>query len=519
MRTIRISIALPLALGLVPAAIGADAPKAPELVAPTEARTPEEERAGFHLPPGFEIELVAAEPQIDKPMNIAFDDRGRLWVTTTLEYPFPVTDPGVKPRDRVVVLDGFGPDGRARRAGTFADGLNIPIGVLPIGRGDEALVHSIPNIYRLIDDDRDGRADRREVAYGVFGSKDTHGMTNSFRRGFDGWVYATHGFSNTSTVQGADAEPIALQSGNTYRMRIDGSHAEYFTHGQVNPFGLAWDPLGNLYSADCHSKPVYQLLRGAYYPSFGKPDDGLGFGPAMVKHDHGSTGIAGVVSYAAEQFPEPWRGTVFIGNVVTSRINHDRVDWHGSTPVGVLQPDFLTSDDPWFRPVDLEVGPDGALYVADFYNKIIGHYEVPLTHPGRDRERGRIWRIVYRGDEPHEAPEGLSPNWSELPVPALIDQLAHPNLAVRLRTADVLADHPEAKVNLGMLAAVLDRSSPERRAHALWVLQRRGALDDSVLEGSANAPRPAGPGPRPEGDRRAARADPGPPGRRAQRLG
>ena len=85
--------------------------------------------------------------------------------------------------------------------------------------------------------------------------------------------------------------------------------------------------------------------------------------------------------------------------MVTNRINHDRIEWHGSTPKGIEQPDFVWSEDNWFRPVDIELGPDGALYVADFYNRIIGHYEVPLTHPGRDRTSGRIWRIVYRGPE------------------------------------------------------------------------------------------------------------------------
>ena len=223
-----------------------------------------------------------------------------------------------------------------------------------------------------------------------------------------------------SEVQGKDHKPIHMQSGNTYRMRPDGSHAEYFTHGQVNPFGLAFDPLGNLYSADCHSRPVYQLIRGAWYPSFGKPDDGLGFGPDMVTHDHGSTGIGGISFYAADQFPEAYRGTVFVGNVVTNRINHDRIEWHGSSPKGIEQPDFVWSEDNWFRPVDIELGPDGALYIADFYNRIIGHYEVPLTHPGRDRERGRIWRIVYKGTDGKPAPA---------PVPPIVRDRRSPSLS------------------------------------------------------------------------------------------
>src|SRR5262249_25335460 len=159
-------------------------------------------------------------------------------------------------------------------------------------------------------------------------------------------------------------------------IRPDGTRLEWYTHGQVNPFGLALDPLGNLYSADCHSQPVYQLLRGGCYPSFGKPHDGLGFAPEMTTEDHGGTALAGVCYYAANQFPKEWHDTVFIGNVVTSRINHDRVTWHGSTPRAKRDADFLVSEDLWFRPVDLKLGPDGALYVADFYNCIIGHYEV-----------------------------------------------------------------------------------------------------------------------------------------------
>ena len=352
MRGVRVLVSRVVLASLLLAPVAASRAQTPapvENVSTLPHRSPEDERKALHLPPGFEIQLVASEPDIHKPLNLAFDDLGRLWVTDTLEYPFPKPE-GTPGRDTVKILSDFRPDGRAGKIQTFADGLNIPIGLLPYPSGREAIVHNIPNIYLMRDTDGDGRADRREVLYGVFGHRDTHGMTNAFSWGFDGWIYACHGFSNTSSVQGKDHRPIEMQSGNTYRMRPDGSHAEYVTHGQVNPFGLAFDPMGNLYSCDCHSRPVYQLIRGAWYPSFGKPDDGLGFGPDMVTHDHGSTGIAGISYYAADQFPEAYRGTVFIGNVVTNRINHDRIEWHGTVPKGIEQPDFVWSEDNWFRP-------------------------------------------------------------------------------------------------------------------------------------------------------------------------
>jgi putative membrane-bound dehydrogenase-like protein len=275
------------------------------LVARTEPLAPEEERKKFHLPPGFEAELVAAEPQIHKPMNLAFDDRGRIWVTDTVEYPFPAPADR-KARDTVKILEGTDGDGRADKVTTFADGLNIPIGILPLPRPpdskrQEAIVYSIPNIYKLIDNDGDDVADERQILYSKFGFADTHGMASSFNWGFDGWIYATHGFANNSEVKGGDGQAIKMNSGNTFRMKPDGSRVEQFTWGQVNPFGLSFDPLGNLFSADCHSRPVMMLLRGGYYQSFGKPHDGLGFAPEICKHDHGSTGIAGIAYYAADQ--------------------------------------------------------------------------------------------------------------------------------------------------------------------------------------------------------------------------
>lgn len=468
------------------AASPSPAVRAQDLVAPTEARTPEEERAAFRLPPGFEAQLVASEPDIRKPLNLNFDDRGRLWVTDTVEYPYPAPD-GRPGRDSIKILSDFDENGRARSIVTFADGLNIPIGLLPTRGG--AIAHSIPYIHKFEDLDDDGRADRTSVLYGSIGFRDTHGMASNFRRGFDGWIYACHGFANDSEIRDASGSSIRLNSGNTFRMREDGSRVEQITHGQVNPFGLTFDPFGDLYSSDCHSQPIYLLMRGAFYPSFGKPHDGLGFCPELTTNDHGSTGIAGVSYYAADHFPEEWRDTVFIGNPVTSRVNHDRFEWRGSTPTVVRQPDFLVSEDPWFRPVDIRLGPDGALYVADFYNRIIGHYEVPLEHPGRDRERGRVWRVVYKGvDGNHPAPRAPRLDFRAAASAELAGDLSHPNLEVRFRATDELAARGDEGAAAARGALRAAETSPEGRAHALWTLRRLDALDDAELEAAARDP-------------------------------
>ncbi len=280
-----------------------------------------------------------------------------------------------------------------------------------------------------------------------------------------------------------------MTSGNTYRMRADGSHLEYFSHGRVNPFGISFDPLGNMYIADCETLPIFLHLRGAYYPSFGRPHDGLGFGPAMLDHMHGSSAIAGIAYYAATQFPPEYRDAIFIGNPVTNAICYDRLTPRGSFYWAELQPDFLTSDDPWFRPVDVKLGPDGALYIADFYNRIIGHYEVPLTHPGRDRERGRIWRIVYVGTKEKPATPSTIPKLAEMTGQQLIERLADANLTVRTLATNELVDRIGPAV-VAPLQALLKsaKSTATQRAHGLWVLQRLGALDDDLVKRLADDP-------------------------------
>ncbi len=467
----------------------------PDLIAKTNAKTPAEEVKAFRLPKGLKAQLVAAEPDIHKPMNLAFDDQGRLWVTATLEYPYPAKDPA-KARDKVFILSDFGADGKAGKVTTFATGLNIPIGLLPLpGKSPQrALVFQINQILLLEDTDGDGKADKKEAILTGYGFRDTHGMTNAFNLAPDGWIYATHGFSNQSEIRGKDGRSLKLQSGNTYRFRPDGTGLEQYTFGQVNPFGLAMDRYGNFYTADCHTRPVYALLQGAYYPSFGKPHDGLGYGPEMCRHDHGSTGIAGCLIYSGDLLAKECDGQVFLGNVVTSRLNRDRIDWKGASPVAVELPDLIASSDPWFRPVDMKTGPDGAIYIADFYNKIIGHYEVPLDEPGRDRHRGRIWRIVPEdynvadstavGNLPAKSTDELlalleGPQW-ELAIRASYE------LERRARTSE--SAEPNKK---GLVQLATSGKSAQARALALWTVLRaapdKAKVAEAVLEALKSA--------------------------------
>lgn len=462
-----------------------------EGVRPTPWQTPAAQQKAFKLPPGFEIQLVAAEPDIHKPMNLAFDAKGRLWVTTSIEYPWAVAT-NKTGRDRLMIFEDFGPDGRARKMTEFAGGLNIPIGVHPFysknanGRSTwKAIVWSIPNLWLLEDTDGDNKADQREVLYGPFDhTRDTHGNQASFRRGFDGWLYATHGFNNDSHVTARDGSRVDLNSGNSYRIRLDGSRIEQHTHGQVNPFGLAFDESGSLYSSDCHSEPLFQLLAGGYYPSFGKPHDGLGFVPTMMEKIRGSTAIDGVSIYTDNLWPAEFRGNMFFGDVMASAVFRDRVTEHGSTRIARALPNFVSTDDPWFRPVDTQVAPDGAFYIADFYNRIIGHYEVPLTHPGRDRESGRIWRVVYKGAD-GKAKLHSPYDFTKASVADLVTELGHPNLSRRLLAQHALADlHGTNALPELRHAAHGVYDFPNRQAklhaqvHALWTLLNLNTLDD-----------------------------------------
>lgn len=454
-----------------------------EHVRTTEARSPEEERLGFTLPPGFEITLFASEPQIGKPINLAFDARGRLWVTQSVEYPL-AAKPG-QGHDRLTILEDKDHDGKADSFTPISDTLNIPIGILPVQGG--AVNFSIPNVYKLTDANGDDRLETSQPLLGPFGFKDTHGMVNHLTRGFDGWIHACHGFTNLSKIAGTDGDSITLGSGNTFRFREDGSRAEQTTKGRVNPFGLTFDAWGYLYSSDCHSSPLYQLIMGAEYPYFGRLPEGIGFAPIMKPHEREATALSGLAISSGSTFPESYQNSFYMGDVVQGRIYRSSYQFKGSSPIAKMEDDFLRSADPWFRPADVVQGPDGALYIADFYNRIIGHYEVPLDNPGRDHLRGRIWRITYKGQLNRKGEQ----DWTKATVSELLEALSNDNFPIRMTATDQLV-HRVGQAAIEPTRQLLNRrrATETQYAHGLWILHQLGTLSDELLTKALQSSQP-----------------------------
>ena len=322
--------------------------------------------------------------------------------------------------------------------------MNIPIGVLPLS-DTEAIAWSIPNIWRLIDTNGDGVADQKTVEFGPFGVVDTHGNQNAFTRWIDGWIYANHGFSNDSHVKmgGKGPDVLHMNSGNTYRFRPDGSAIEQFSWGQVNPFGLSFDPLGNLFSADCHSCAVTMLLREGYYQSFGKPHDGLGFAPEMTHIDHGGTGIAGVVYSTIAQFSA--RSTA---SAVRGQRHHESRALR-SIEVGRL--DAGGDEGRGFSHVRRSVVSAGRSSARPgrraVHRRLLQLHHRPLrsaahASQARSRTRPHLARGL-QGRAGQAAPRETAkpmPDLQALDAPALFAVLKHPNLTVRVLATNLLVD-------------------------------------------------------------------------------
>ncbi|HEY6228686.1 MAG TPA: PVC-type heme-binding CxxCH protein, partial [Verrucomicrobiae bacterium] len=458
---------------------GAPEPKKSSKASPL---TPEEEHATFTLPPGFEIELVANEsPGIGKFVTVAFDQQGRMWSMTALEYP---VDANENPeaakalyasiaKDKVVVFDKpFGPGPHQPRV--FAEGLAIPLGILPYKNG--VYVQHSPNIEFLSDTDGDGKADKKEIILTGFGYQDSHLFPHQFTRAPGNWIWMAQGAFNYGKVKTTKGAETQFDQTRMAKFRYDGSDFDITSQGPCNIWGLVLKRNGEAFiqEANDYGYPMMQFHEYANYP--GCSDAQMkSYAPiypgTAPDFQMGGTGLSGLAWSDVNHWPHPYDNTFFIANPITRKIQAIRLHEDGPRDRLELQRDFVLSSDEFFRPVAITVGPDGSLYIVDWYNKIISHNEVPRNHPERDKTRGRIWRVKHKDAKPFDVP-----NFTKLSGEQLLAKLSDKSLYQTHLAWQAIVDR-----DLTTLVTPLRKSAGNGNIPALWALEGLHAIDPELL--------------------------------------
>jgi glucose/arabinose dehydrogenase len=433
---------------------------------PNRPFSPEEAVEAMSVPEGFAVELVASEPDIVNPIAMTFDDRGRVWVTESLEYPRK--EPGAG-RDRVKVLADTDGDGRADKFTVFADGLNIPTGVA-VGYGGVWVLNA-PDLLFLVDTDGDGRADKTEVVVTGFGRADTHELPSTLTWGPDGWLYGLNGVFNPSVIN---------SHGKEYRFtcamwRVHPRTREFrvVCEGTSNPYGIAWDPEGAAIVEACHwaNDHMFHFVETGYYKrqAGAYPPYAIRMG-SITDHGHQKTAYCGLAYFDSDAYPAKYRDRLYTGNIHGGCINADRLTRDGSTYVARAEPDFLNANDAWFMPVALKVGPDGCLYVLDWYDRYHCYQDANRDPQGIDRLKGRLYRVRYK-DSPRAPTFDLAGESDEV----LIRRLASPNIYFRESAQRLLTERDTPSIRDRLQTLLLDDSAPPKaRMHGLWALVGTG---------------------------------------------
>ncbi|WP_435010603.1 PVC-type heme-binding CxxCH protein [Tundrisphaera lichenicola] len=437
---------------------------------PGPALSPEEAIRKMKVPEGFQVELVASEPDIVNPVAMIFDERGRVWITESLEYPRKSAGPG---RDRVKILEDSDGDGKADKFTIFADGLNIPSGIA-VGAGG-VWVANAPDILFMKDTDGDGKADTREVVVTGFGRFDTHELPNSLTWGPDGYLYGWNGVFNPASIdyRGKHYEFTCA----VFRIDPKTRDFEVFCEGTSNPWGITWDKEGSAFASACVIDHLWHLTETGYYHRQGGPYPPFTWKlESIVDHKHQKAAYCGITYFDSDAYPAEYREKLFMGNIHGNGVNVDRLERNGSTYRGKTDPDFLVADDAWFMPVVQKVGPDGSLYVLDWYDRYHCYQDANRDPNGIDRLKGRLYRVRYR--ETPRAPEfDLARETND----QLIDRLGSPNIYYREVAQRLLRERNSAATRPRLEKLAIDPEAPEKtRLHALWALIGTGQLDPGI---------------------------------------
>ncbi|MBB80416.1 MAG: hypothetical protein CMN02_05335 [Roseibacillus sp.] len=418
--------------------------------------SPSESLKLAQIPPGFELQLFAAEPQVVNPIAINWDHRGRLWVVEAFDYPHKVGSE--TPRDRIKILEDQNRDGVVDKVTVFAKGLNICTSVLPVSGG--AIATDGADMVFLKDTDGDDRVDQREVLWTGIGLRDTHACVSNLRHGFDGWIYATVGYSGLDVTVGGKRYQSSQAA---FRFLPDGSDFEIVQNTSNNTWGLGFTEEGDLVGSTANGNASWYLsIPNRHFARVGRKgqkvaqaDDPEDLAPITSdyfqnnpKGQHSSA--AGHAVYTSRRFPESWwnkralvcEPPMHLVSAPQITRNGDRFQTTG------FEHNLYASADAWSAPVSAEVGPDGAVWIADWYNPICNHNPYrdhfekgegnALRSADRDREHGRIYRI-YPKDTPDESYPDLTTEHGALKA------LKHPNLFWRLTAQRILVQRLDSE--------------------------------------------------------------------------
>jgi putative membrane-bound dehydrogenase-like protein len=503
---------------------------ADSLLAPAEAAglayppggplAPDAATAALELHPDFELSLVAAEPIVAKPISIDWDARGRPWVALTTSYPDKQEFSGVAPTDSIAILGDANGDGRYDERKTFFEGLDLVTSLVLHEQG--VIVSAAPEILYLVDTNGDDVADEKRVVFRGFGYGDTHATISNLRWGPDGWIYGTQGYSGGASnhVTNAAGRDFGKIGNGLFRFRADGSAIELVSSYGSNTWGCDFTADGEL---------LFTMANGAHLRHVVLPEKVLARGrvggveswtdiadhtqvePAVVRTEPAYaqidfvgafTAAAGSCVYTGGAWPSEWDAAHFVCEPTVNLVHCDVLEEQGVTyvahKVGAGAPgteaaqhgEFLRSKDLWFRPVHARVGPDGALYVLDFYNQAVVHNDTrgpqhgptnAALRPDRDHSHGRIWRIQHKRAKQVTSPFPRDRKPREIPEPTLVAALANDSQWARTTAQRLLVERGARWEPIAKLAS--DSATWQARLAALRTLTELvalGRVQDSV---------------------------------------
>jgi putative membrane-bound dehydrogenase-like protein len=481
----------------------------------------------LEIHPDFNLTLVASEPLINKPMNFDWAPDGSLWVAETPEYPNGRRgmrpdyrgkewkdhggidpQPGVQERpahDKISKLIDTNGDGVMDKKEIFYEGLDLVTGL--VFYEDGVIVTQAPDILWLRDTNHDGKADKVEKLYTGLGTNDTHAVINNPRWGWDGWIYATHGYSASNYVKNAKGETMPAIGSGVVRFKPDGSAIEQYSSKSGNTWGLEITADNRVMWTQPTSGellmhtilPEYALARGKVgkQASYKVVEPSKKTFPAMsweqmayVQIDWvGSfTAAAGTVVYDGGSWPSEYNGDYFTTEPTINIIHHARLTPEGSSYTfhklpGREETEFIRSKDMWWRPIEVRVGPDGAVYIGDFYNQAVIHNDTrgpdhnkvnAAVRPDRDHYYGRIWRLDHK-----QAKKVAVPNLAKVNTTDWPKLLEHPNRHVRMNAARKLTEYFNSDVGKNSpqlekaIESLTKSPNPETRIAAIWTLVGR----------------------------------------------